>query len=95
MKLLNSNLRPEEFPLRSTESRAAARALLKAREEVTICVKVICVGRQEGDPPLPATEHTKYDGGVIEIAYVGCDASSERERVVHERETRSRVPPAV
>jgi hypothetical protein len=60
MKLANSNPRPEEFPLGSIESRAAARALLEARKETTISVQIIHIGRLEGDS-LPSP---KFSGGV-------------------------------
>jgi hypothetical protein len=54
MKLANSNAHPEEFPLGSIESRAAARLLLEARKETTISVQIIHIGRLEGDSlPLP------------------------------------------
>lgn len=70
MNTFKENPRPEHFPLGSTESRAAARALLEAREEVTMLVRIVCIGRQEGDPPLPAPQRIKYDGGVTEIVYL-------------------------
>jgi hypothetical protein len=73
MKPSTDEPRPEEFPIGSTESRAAARALLEAREETKIIVQIIPVGRQDGDPPLPAPERVEYDGGVIEIVYTGWD----------------------
>ena len=68
MRLFNDP-RPENFPLRSPASRAAAKELREKRAEPTISVQIICVGRQDGDPPLPAPQHC----GDVLISYVGAD----------------------
>ena len=76
MKTSNSNSlpRPEEFPLGSMESRAAARAMLEAQERGVRHLQIIITAprpRREGEP------HTKVgpwfetaDGGLTRYVFV-------------------------
>jgi hypothetical protein len=55
MKLVDSNPRPEEFPLGSPESRAAARLLVEKRRKALIpvmCTRMIYMGGEGNPPPL-------------------------------------------
>lgn len=76
-------LRPEEFPLGTPESRAAARALLTARDELrnriqqTITVHIITVG---GTDKPPRCERKLSETGLLtEFVYYSHPAWSDEQ----------------
>lgn len=75
MKTSNSDglPRPEEFPLGSMESRAAARALLEAREKDVRRVQIIhSIPHPNEDHSRPHVGHWQQwgDGGLMRLIYV-------------------------
>ena len=64
--------RPEDFPIDSTESRAAARAMITREPEKVIRLTIVHIGH-DGKEPLPPSSRSEGDGGVTEILHVGSD----------------------
>ena len=64
-----SGPRPEDFPIGSTESRAAARAMMTREPENVFRLTVVHVGH-DGKSPLPASTRSEWNGGVTEILHI-------------------------
>lgn len=61
--------RPSVFPVGSTQSRAAARALVERKIKSFILVKIIHIGRGDSDR-LPLMQRIQSDDSVTEIVHV-------------------------
>lgn len=59
--------RPDEFPLGSQESRAAARAMLERRDRVDLRI-IVDIPRPNGDVPR-SYRYQEQDGRVVEVVF--------------------------
>lgn len=73
---MNGLPKPGNFPIGSSESRAAARAQLERlnQPKEILRVRVIHVGH-DGKEPLPPPQRHRWTGGVTEIIHVAGSSS--------------------
>jgi hypothetical protein len=69
--------KPSDFPIGSSESRAAARILLNRSEwdpGMVITLRIVCIA-YDGKEPLPPPQRILWEGGRTEIIHVGGDGA--------------------
>lgn len=77
---ISDSLRPEDFPIGSPESRAAARAMLQTRESNIRRLQMVSAiprPRQDNSRPHVGAWQPMSDGGFMRVVYVPPETDEE------------------